>query len=81
MYTIGRAKKVSVLESRGIALVAYLGQITNFGSGRVLKLKKEHYGEGRDICVRDWACEKGCRPGIVWNRTGSIFRLDNEDWK
>ena len=29
--TIGRAKKVVLSESHGIALVAYLGQITNMG--------------------------------------------------
>ena len=77
MCVNGRANEVAVSESREIALVAYLGQITSIGSGRAVKLKKELSREGRDICVR----EKGCRLRIVRNRTGSIFRLNNENWK
>ena len=34
----GHAKEVAFSESREIARVAYLGQITNIGSGRVRKL-------------------------------------------
>ena len=33
-----RANEVAVLESRKIAPVAYLGQMTSIGSGRALKL-------------------------------------------
>ena len=36
--TIARAKEVVVSELREIARVAYLGQITNIGSGRAGKL-------------------------------------------
>ena len=28
--------------------------------------------------MRNWAREKGCCLGITWNRTGSIFRPNNE---
>ena len=43
---VARAKKVALLESREIALVASLGQITNIGSSRVRKLQKERSQEG-----------------------------------
>ena len=43
---IVRANKVALLEPREIARVAYLGQITIIGSGRVRKLKKERSWEG-----------------------------------
>ena len=72
------SKKVAVLESREIAQVAYLGQITNIESGRAQKLSKECSREGREISVRDWAREKGCRLRIVRNRVCSIFRGNNE---
>ena len=80
-WVIGCAKMVAVSESRGIALVAYLGQITNIGSGRVQKLLKESSRECRDISVRDWARENGGRLEILRNRMGSIFRPYNEYWK
>ena len=35
----------------------------------------------RDISVRDWAREKGCRLRIACNGMGSIFRPNNEHWK
>ena len=35
---IGRAKMVAASESREIAWIAYLGQITNIGRGRTQKL-------------------------------------------
>ena len=50
---IGCAKKVAVSESREIVRVAYLGQITNIGSGRGGKLEKELSREGRGISVRN----------------------------
>ena len=37
--------------------------------------------EGRDISVRDWARERGCRLGIARNHMGCIFRPNNESWK
>ena len=52
---IACAKQVVVSELRGIARVAYLGEITNIRRDRTRKLLKEHYREGRDICVHDWA--------------------------
>ena len=81
MCTIVCAKKVAVSESLEIAWVAYLGQITNIGSGRVQKLSKEHSLEGRDISMRDWAHEKGCRLRIAGTRTCSIFTPNNDYWK
>ena len=78
---IVRAKKVAVSESREIARVAYLAQITNIGSGRGRKFYKERFREGGDISVRDCARKKGCRLKVAWNHTGSIFRPKNEYWK
>ena len=49
---IGCAKEVVVSKSHKIARVAYLGQITNIGGGRVRNLLKERSREGRDISVR-----------------------------
>ena len=74
-------ESVAVSELCEIARVAYLGQITNIGSGRAWKLLKERCREGRDISVHDWAHEKGCRLRIARNQTGSIFRPNNEYWK
>ena len=71
-YAIARVKKVAVSESREIARVAYLGQITNVGNGRARKLLKERSREGRDISVREWAREKVSRLGIARNRTGGV---------
>ena len=65
---IGHAKKVAVSESREIAPVAYLGQITNIGSGRVGKLCKKRSREGRDISVRE----------VTWV---AYFRRNNKYWK
>ena len=78
---IGRLKRVVILESRVIARVAYLGQITNTGGGRAGKLQKERSHEDRDISVHDWARENGCHLRITRNCTGSIFRLNNKYWK
>ena len=74
-------KNVGILESREIARVAYLGQITNIGTGCVQKLLKELSQECRDIGVRDCVREKGCCLRVARNRTGSIFRPNNEYWK
>ena len=74
----GRAKEVVVSELCEIAWVAYLGQITNIGSSRAQKLKKERSRECRDISVCEWVHEIGCSHGIARNRTGSIFRPNNE---
>ena len=73
-----RVKKVDVFESCEIARVAYLGQITNIRSGRVQKLYKERSREDKDITMSNWAREKSCRIKIARNRTGSIFRPNNE---
>ena len=75
---IGRAKKVAVPDLRKIALVAFLGEIMKIGSGRALKLLKEHSREGRDIRVGDRAREKDCRLRIARNCMGIIFRPNNE---
>ena len=32
----------------------------------------------RDITVRDWVREKGCRLKTARNRTGSVFRPNND---
>ena len=55
---IGRAKNVTVSESREIARVTYLVQITNIGSSHA---GKERSREGQDISMSDWAREKTCR--------------------
>ena len=78
---ISYSKKVAVSESREIARVAYLGQITNIESDRGGKLEMERSSEGQGISVRDWARENGCRLKIAQNRTGSIFSPNNEYWK
>ena len=44
--TIERSKKDAAAESRGIARVAYLGQIMNIGSGRAKKIIKGVLPEG-----------------------------------
>ena len=54
----GRVKEVAVSETHEIARVAYLGQVTNIGSGRARKLLKERSREGHVITVRDLASEK-----------------------
>ena len=74
-------KKVAVSESREIAWVAYLGQITNIGSGHAQKLDKECSREGRDISVRDKLFDIGCRLIFARNRTVSIFNPNIEYWK
>ena len=75
---VARAKKVVLLESREIALVASLGQIMNIGSSHARKLQKERSREGRDISMHDKLLEKGCRLRVALNRTGSIFTPNNE---
>ena len=75
---IGRAKKLAVSESRKSARGAYFGKITNIGSGRTQKLKKERSQEGRDISVRDGARENYCPQKITRDRVGSIFRPNND---
>ena len=77
---IAQAKKVAVSESHEITRLAYLGEITNIGGGRARKLLKECSWEGRDISLRDWARERGDPLGLARNRTGSIFRPNNEYW-
>ena len=72
------AKMVAVSESREIARVAYLGKIINIGSDRARKLEEESSREDRDISECDRARENGCRFRIARNRTGSIFRPNNE---
>ena len=57
---IGCAKKLAVSESRESARGAYFGKITNIGSGRTRKLKKELSQADQDISVRDGACENYC---------------------
>ena len=79
--TIRHMKKVIVSELREIARVAYLGQITNIGSGRARKLLIERTREARENSVHDWAHEKGCCLKITRNRIGSIFMPSNEYWK
>ena len=68
------AKRVSVSVSCEIKRIAYLGHITNSGSGRAQKLQMERSRECRDISVRDWGREKGNRLRIARNRPCSIFR-------
>ena len=75
-YAIGCAKKVSISESREIALVAYIGQITSIKSGC-----KERCQEGQDIRVGDWARKNVCRFRIARNHTCSIYRQNIEYWK
>ena len=41
----------------------------------------ERSPEGWDISVHDCVCEKGCCLRIARNRTGSIFRPNNDYWK
>ena len=62
---IGHAKMVAASESCEIAQTAFLGQITSFESGCARNFLKERSREGRDIRVRDWAREKGCRLEIA----------------
>ena len=75
---ISYSKKVAISKLLEIAWVAYLGRITNIGSGHAQKLLMERSGESRDISVRDKLLEKVCRTRIVQNRMGSIFKPNNE---
>ena len=63
-----------------IAWVAYLGHITNIGSGHAQKLLKELSRESRDISVRDKLLEGGRSLRIARNQLGSISRANNEYW-
>ena len=78
---IGHAKKVAISESHEIAHVDYLGQIMNIESSRARKLFKECSRKGSEISMHDWAREKGCHLRITRNRTSSIFRPYNKNWK
>ena len=71
-------EKGFVSESQEVVRVAYLGQITNIGSGRVRKLLKDRSREGRDISMHNCAREKGSRHKITRNPKGSIFMPNNE---
>ena len=79
--TIALVKKVAVSKSREIARVAYLGQITNIGSCCARKFEKERSQEEQDISVGDKLLEIDCRLRIARNRSGRIFRSNNEYWK
>ena len=78
---IAREQKVAVSESREIARIVYLGQITNIGSSRAQKLLMKHSRGCRDISVHDKLLEKGWRLRIAQNCKGSIFRSNNEYWR
>ena len=71
-------EKVAVSDLPKIARVVYLGQITNIESGCARELKNERSRDGRDISIRNYTHEKGCCLRIAQNRTGSIFRPNNE---
>ena len=78
---IARTKMDAVSESREMALIALIGQIMNIGSGRARKFQMERSRDGLKISMRDKLLEKGCSIKITRDRTGSIFRPNNEYWK